>query len=174
VPRRLVIEPLLTNNGGFPAEYKFFMFNGIARLVMYRANYGDQTHQRNQAYYDMHWQLLPIRTLDMPRASPVPCPRELDTKRMMAERLADNCDHLRVDFLVSDGRVYVGELTSYHRSGFIRFELDEHDFMLWNIATIGVACTWFRRHRVRCFDGAGGGSWRDGSLRESSSLRPCA
>ena len=25
-----------------------------------------------------------------------------------------------------------------------------------------------------CFDGAGGGSWRDGSLRESSSLRPCA
>src|SRR6266478_5633957 len=37
-----------------------------------------------------------------------------------------------------------------------------------------LACTRFRRHRVRCFDGAGGGSWRDGSLRESSSLRPCA
>jgi hypothetical protein len=37
-----------------------------------------------------------------------------------------------------------------------------------------MACTRFRRHRVRCFDGAGGGSWRDGSLRESSSLRPCA
>jgi type I restriction enzyme, R subunit len=39
---------------------------------------------------------------------------------------------------------------------------------------VTVACTRFRRHRVRCFDGAGGGSWRDGSLRESSSLRPCA
>ena len=35
-----------------------------------------------------------------------------------------------------------------------------------------VACTRFRRHRVRCFDGTGGGSWRDGSLRGSSSLRP--
>ena len=34
-----------------------------------------------------------------------------------------------------------------------------------------AACTRFRRHRVRCFDGAGGGSWRDGSLRESSSSR---
>jgi SAM-dependent methyltransferase len=31
-----------------------------------------------------------------------------------------------------------------------------------------------RRHRVRCFDGAGGGSWRDGSLPGSSSLRLCA
>jgi hypothetical protein len=33
-----------------------------------------------------------------------------------------------------------------------------------------LACTPFRRHRVRCFDGAGGGSWRDGSLRERSVL----
>jgi hypothetical protein len=36
-----------------------------------------------------------------------------------------------------------------------------------------MACTRFRRHRVRCFDGAGGGSCRDGSLRASSSLRLC-
>ena len=34
-----------------------------------------------------------------------------------------------------------------------------------------LACTRFRRHRVRCFNGTGGGSWRDGSLRGSSSLR---
>jgi hypothetical protein len=36
-----------------------------------------------------------------------------------------------------------------------------------------LACTRFRRHRVRCFDGTGGGSWRDGSLHASSSLRLC-
>ena len=36
-----------------------------------------------------------------------------------------------------------------------------------------MACTRFRRHRVRCFDGAGVVSWRDGSLLESSSLRRC-
>jgi mono/diheme cytochrome c family protein len=36
-----------------------------------------------------------------------------------------------------------------------------------------MACTRFRRHRVRCFYGTGGESWRDGSLHESSSLRLC-
>jgi RHS repeat-associated protein len=36
-----------------------------------------------------------------------------------------------------------------------------------------VACTRFRRHRVRCFNGTGGGSWRGGSLHESSSLKRC-
>jgi hypothetical protein len=140
-----LIEPLLTNNDGFPAEYKFFMFNGIDRLVMHHANYGDQAHERIQAYYDMQWRLLPIRTLDMPRASPVPCPREFDTMRMMAERLADDRDHIRVDFLVSDGRVYVGELTSYHKSGFFRFELDEHDFMLgewWELRRPFLRACW--------------------------------
>jgi len=40
--------------------------------------------------------------------------------------------------------------------------------------TVIVACTRFRRHRVRCFNGTGGWSWSDGSLRESSSLRRCA
>ena len=35
-----------------------------------------------------------------------------------------------------------------------------------------VACTRFRRHRVRCFNGTGGASWSGGSLRGSSSLRP--
>jgi nicotinamidase-related amidase len=34
-----------------------------------------------------------------------------------------------------------------------------------------LACPQFRRHRVRCFDGTGGGSWRDEGLRGSSSLR---
>jgi len=38
---------------------------------------------------------------------------------------------------------------------------------------LGLACTRFRRHRVRCFDGTGGVSWRDGSLHASSSLRLC-
>ena len=36
-----------------------------------------------------------------------------------------------------------------------------------------LACTRFRRHRVRCFDGTGGESWRDESLRANSSLRLC-
>jgi hypothetical protein len=36
---------------------------------------------------------------------------------------------------------------------------------------INLACCRFRRHRVRCHDGTGGVSWRDGSLPASSSLR---
>jgi DNA repair exonuclease SbcCD ATPase subunit len=36
-----------------------------------------------------------------------------------------------------------------------------------------MACTRFRRHRVRCFYGTGGESWKDEGLHASSSLRLC-
>jgi hypothetical protein len=48
------------------------------------------------------------------------------------------------------------------------------DIQLDELQKLGdLACTRFRRHRVRCFYGTGGESWRDGSLHESSSLRLC-
>ena len=34
-----------------------------------------------------------------------------------------------------------------------------------------LACTWFRRHQVRVFNGTGGRSWKDDGSRESSRLR---
>ena len=50
--------------------------------------------------------------------------------RVMAKRLTEDRDFIRVDFLVSDGRVYVGELTCYHEFGLTRFEPDRQDFVL--------------------------------------------
>ena len=59
---------------------------------------------------------------------------QFDTMRVMAERLTEDRDFMRVDFLVSDGRVFVGELTSYHESGLTRFEPDKQDFVLGHVA----------------------------------------
>jgi hypothetical protein len=131
VPRRLLVEPLLTDQGSFPIEYKFFVFNGVARLVLLRTNYGDHGHERTQAHYDMQWRLLPFRGLDVPcSTNPVARPPEFDTMRDIAEKLAQDLDYIRIDFLVSDGRVYVGELTAYHESGMTRYEPDKMDFVL--------------------------------------------
>jgi TupA-like ATPgrasp len=131
VPPRLLVEPLLTYQGGFPIEWKFFMFNGITRFVLLRTNYGDLGRERRHAYYDAQGRLLPLRVLDVPHnTNPVPRPPEFETMRVMAESLAKDRDHIRVDFLVSDGHVYVGELTCYHQSGMTRFEPDKMDFAL--------------------------------------------
>lgn len=126
----IMVEPLLTDEGGYLPEYKFFMFDGRARMVMHRLRFGDEQAERSQRFYDLDWRPIPIRIGGVPYGADSDPPAELDRMRDMAERLAAGCDHVRVDFFVSDGRTYVGEITVYHRNGFIRFEDDSHDLMI--------------------------------------------
>jgi hypothetical protein len=127
VPRQLLVEPLLTYRGSPPLEYRFFVFDGVVRLVMHYDSGREGVHI---SYYDALWKHLRLRTSDRPWTEPVPRPEEFDSMREMAEKLAGSRDFIRVDFLVDDTRVYVGELTLYHRSGLFAFDPDEFDFVL--------------------------------------------
>jgi uncharacterized protein with ParB-like and HNH nuclease domain len=46
-------------------------------------------------------------------------------------------------------------------------------YFIFSRYDVEVACTRFRRHRVRCFYGTGGESWKDEGLHASSSLKLC-
>ena len=81
-----------------------------------------------------------------------------------------NQNHQSDDGSISPSfRAIVGERRAYRRSRIA----DPPRVTLLPLFPPTLACTRFRRHRVRCFDGTGGVSWRDGSLHESSSLRLC-
>ena len=67
-----------------------------------------------------------------------------------------------------------------------RYEFIDEAYLLANLGSFhkfkgkalltfddGLACTRFRRHRVRCFYGTGGKSWKDEGSHASSSLRLC-
>ena len=52
--------------------------------------------------------------------------------KKLAEKISNGIPHLRVDFYEVNGKVYVGELTFSHYSGFVPFEPDEWDIRLGN------------------------------------------
>ena len=86
------------------------------------------------------------------------------------------CDDYRSRALSKDIAEFVGLRKQFADAIRAHFGRDFKPKILWFFFTekiLWLACTRFRRHRVRCFDGAGGGSWRDGSLPASSSLRRC-
>jgi TupA-like ATPgrasp len=130
VPRGLLVEPLLTYRGGYLPEYRFFMFDGALRRVMQSHRHGDGGDDRTQSYYDPQWRNLRVRQADKPWGEPAARPEGFATMLAMAERLAGRRDFVRVDFLVGDEKIYVGELTLYHRSGLFRFDPDEEDLAL--------------------------------------------
>jgi hypothetical protein len=53
-----------------------------------------------------------------------------------------------------------------------KYSIENQQFAIDGYAR--MACPRFRRHRVKVFNGAGGGLWNEEDLPESSSLKRCA
>jgi hypothetical protein len=129
VPRRIIAERMIVNRDGSPPlERRMFVFDGRVRVIQTTVAVG--TKLRSLAYHDRDWQRLPWRGRNVPDPQPVPRPERLDALIALAERLGRGLDHVRVDLYDADDRIYVGELTLYSWSGFMRFEGAERDRVL--------------------------------------------
>lgn len=110
-------------------DYKFFCFNGVPR-IMYVSK--DTSNNPRTDFFDMEYQHLPIKMKD-PNSRPdeLPeCPSQFDEMKRIAQILSAGIPHLRVDFYIIDGQLYVGELTFFHMSGFARIQPQEWDCKL--------------------------------------------
>ena len=105
-------------------DYKFFCFDGIPKVVYVGKAKADKPRTD---FFDMDFNHLPIRMRD-PNAEIIPKkPIAFEHMKTIAAILSKDCPHLRVDFYLIDGHIYVGELTFYHCSGFAEVKPDE-----WN------------------------------------------
>ncbi len=132
-PRILVEAMLAEADGTPPVEYKFFLFDGEVALIIVRIN---EDHDRHRNFFTRaDWSPVAVR-FDAPAAEPFARPAELDRMLAIARQLGEGLDHVRVDLLVSRGRIYVGELTPYSFSGMVRTDPDAFDAELgraWRI-----------------------------------------
>jgi hypothetical protein len=144
VPQGLLIEKLLLNRDGSPPiERKFFVFHGVAKVVRSVTMCG-----KNQApmvsYHTSDWTQLPWKVLHPP-PRPVNPPRRLNEMIRIAERLAADLDHVRVDMYECDDEIYIGEMALYPFSGHYSFQPDSADFLLgsyWDLRPNPVRDLW--------------------------------
>ena len=120
-------EELLLDPQGAPIPdcYKFFIFSGRVAYLKHFHRITPQDYY--ETYYDPNWQLIKSHLWlgyeeESLRVTPylqnTPPPEKLREMIVIAERLADNIDHMRVDLYVVGDEVYFGELTPYSDSGF--------------------------------------------------------
>lgn len=108
-------------------DYKFFTFNGIAKVLLIATERQLQGKETKYDYFDMEFRHLPFTTLH-PNAAISPAkPEKFELMKRLAEKLSVGIPHVRVDFYEINGRVYFGELTFYTLAGFIPFEPKEWD-----------------------------------------------
>lgn len=119
-PRVIFEERLRAEDGGVPADYKIFVFDGEPQVVQVDVNrFGD--HRRN--LYDREWRLLPIERSFPQADEPLPRPESLGTLLRYAAALGQETDFVRVDLYDANGRVVFGELTHCPASGAGEFRI---------------------------------------------------
>lgn len=127
VKPRIIAEAYLEDNGTQELrDYKFFCFNGEVK-ALFIAEDRQRDEETKFDFFDADFNHLDIRNghpnADVPPAKP----KSFEKMKEMAEKLSQNIPHLRVDFYEATGKIYFGELTFSHWSGFKPFEPKEWD-----------------------------------------------
>jgi len=125
LPRSIIAEELLlSDSGDIPRDYKFTCIHGRIELVQVDiGRFNDQ--KRN--LYDRDFNLLDVKLLYPQYDGKLEKPALWDDAVQLSEKLAEDFDFIRVDLYLTDGKIYVGELTNFPGSGFIGFDPDEFD-----------------------------------------------
>ena len=132
VKHRIIVEDLLENKDGSDLiEYNFFCFNGIPKFFM--TCYGDKRYNRYNDYYDMDFNRMNLKWEYKTSKEQEKKPELFDEMIDISKKLSKNIPHLRVDLYLCNGKIYVGELTFFHWSGFGKIEPDEWNYKLGDL-----------------------------------------
>jgi len=124
-PRILAEEFLEDASGNGLIDYKFFCFDGKPKLMFIAT--GRAEGKTCFDFFDMEFNWIPVKQ-HYPNAKQRPeKPECFDEMIMLAQKLAKDLKHVRVDFFQVDGKVYFGELTFTHFGGYERFEPEAYD-----------------------------------------------
>lgn len=127
VKPRIIAEEFMEEIGDkAPVEYKIFCFNGEPKIVLVckGAAHGDG---RTNDYCDTDLNRLSLTSLYPNSKGDLEKPASLSEMLALAKRLSNGIPQVRVDFYDCNNKIYFGELTFFHNSGFCQLNPAE-----WN------------------------------------------
>lgn len=137
---RIVCEELLVDPSNSDLiDYKFVCFDGVVFCVFVNTERSSPAGM-TFGIYDADFNLLPYKRkgLRLPPTS-FQKPKQFEQMLRIAEVLSAGFPHARIDLYNIEGRIYFGEITFFHGSGYVEFEPDEFDFVLGHKFSLPVA-----------------------------------
>lgn len=132
VKPRIVIEDYIsaTNEYGVGLlDYKLFCFNGKVKCI-YVSSSKDSDESYYIDYYDENWKWIPLSRKGHKSLGQIEKPACFSKMIEIAEDLAKDFLHVRVDFFYEGGKLYFGEMTFTTSAGFGKIDPIEFDYKM--------------------------------------------
>ena len=124
VKSRFLAEVLIGNDVEDLKDYKFFCFNGKPMYVQVDCN---RFIGHKRLVYDLEWNKLDLE-IEFPKYDgDIDKPESLSEMIEVATRLSSGIPHVRIDLYNVKSKVYFGEMTFFHGSGYEKFRPIEWD-----------------------------------------------
>ncbi|MBO2523024.1 MAG: glycosyl transferase [Bacteroidetes bacterium] len=117
-------------------DYKWFCFNGEPEYLFIATDRFTNGEQTKFDFYDSSFNHLPIINGHPNASVEIKKPESFEHMKEIAARLSQNIPHVRVDLYDIKGKIYFGELTFYHWSGFMPFDPHEWDVKFGELITM--------------------------------------
>lgn len=132
VPPRLIAEKYIQDESGYELkDYKIHVFNGKPRII--QVDFGRFTGNHRRNIYTDTWDYLPFSILyPTDPSTQIPKPSNLDEMLRIAKILAGNFSYVRIDLYVIYEKIFFGEMTFHHGSGFEPITPSEWNLTLGN------------------------------------------
>ena len=122
---RIICEKFMVDESGTELkDYKFFCFNGEPKALFVATDRGIDTRFD---FFDLNFNHLPFMQHYKNGVKKIVKPSGLDKMIKLSKILSKGIPHVRVDLYDIYDRIYFGELTFFHFSGFEKFEPEKYD-----------------------------------------------
>lgn len=122
---KIICEKYMVDESGVELkDYKFFCFNGEPKAMYVATDRGIDTRFD---FYDLEFNHLPFMQHYKNSDKKISKPQGFSEMIRLSKILSKGIPHVRVDFYDINGKIFFGELTFFHFSGFHKFCPEKYD-----------------------------------------------
>lgn len=105
-------------------DYKFFCFDGKPEMMFVAT---DRSDDCRFDFFDMDFNHLEFENIHKNSSKIIEKPEKFEEMKDLSAKLSQGMKFVRIDFYEINGKIYFGEYTFFHGSGYGRFEPVEYD-----------------------------------------------
>lgn len=127
IPHKIIAEKYMVDESGTQLkDYKFFCFSGEPKALFIAT---DRNIDTRFDFYDLDFNHLDVTNGHKNSEKDIKKPSGFKKMIELSKILSEDIPHVRVDFYDINGKIYFGEMTFFHWSGFVPFEPKKYDYI---------------------------------------------